>query len=133
MSSPWRMRSASVANTPSRRFFSRMTFWDCWRSAQRLGSLARFSTSASCSRSLPASKVLPEITDFVLQRGVFLFQFFDHFFLLRSSRRSHAAYSLHARHCKQRLYSDFEVRFLRRRASTATAEIIAHKYANRSP
>ena len=58
--------------------FLRMTCWDFCGFDQRAGSAACFSISASCSRSLPASKVLPEITDFVLQAGVFLFELFIH-------------------------------------------------------
>ena len=52
-------RSVSVANMSSRRFFSRITCWDLAGFDHRFGSEACFSISASCGRSLPASKVLP--------------------------------------------------------------------------
>src|SRR5581483_5289406 len=78
MSSPRRTRSASVANTSSRRLRSRITVWDFSGFVHRLGSATCFSTSASCWRSLPVSKVLPQVAHFILERRVFLFQFFDH-------------------------------------------------------
>ena len=63
-----RIRSASVASMSSRRFFSRITCWDFWGFDQRFGSEACFSISASCGRSLPASKVLPKFADLVLSK-----------------------------------------------------------------
>src|SRR5437773_12398818 len=78
MSSLRRARSDSVASTFSRRLRSRITFCDSWGFDQRLGSDAFFSTSASWERSRSASKILPEVAHLLLQRGVFLFQFFDH-------------------------------------------------------
>src|SRR5262249_35031784 len=78
MSSFRRARSASVASASSRRFFSRITRWDFSELDQRFGLEASFSTSVSCWRSLPASKVLPQSAHFFLQGGVLLFEFFDH-------------------------------------------------------
>src|SRR4030095_15066546 len=78
MSSLRRARSASVASASSRRFFSRITRWDFSELDQRFGSEASFSTSLSCWRSLPASKILPQSTHFFLKGGVLLFEFFDH-------------------------------------------------------
>src|SRR5215510_8712042 len=78
MSSLRRARSASVESASSRRFFSRITRWDFSELDQRFGSDASFSTSVSCWRSLPASKVLPQSTHFFLKGGVLLFEFFDH-------------------------------------------------------
>src|SRR5215467_475225 len=108
MSSVRRARSDSVARTFSNRFFSRITFWDWEGFDQRFGSAACFSTSVSCSRSLPASKVLPEIVDFRFQLGVLLFQIFvhvDHSVLLRD----------------------------RKVTANAAIKIIAHRFANQSP
>jgi hypothetical protein len=45
---------------------------------QRLGSAASFSISASCRRRVAPSKILPQLADFVAQREIFLFEFFDH-------------------------------------------------------
>src|ERR1700758_4302596 len=73
-----RMSSASVARASSTRFFSRITCWDLSGFDQRLGSEACFSISVNCWRSFPASKVLLEGTDFVFQRSVLLFEFFNH-------------------------------------------------------
>jgi hypothetical protein len=60
------------------RFFSRITCCDRSGFDQRFGSEACFSISVSCWRSLSASKVLLEGTDFIFQRSVLLFEFFNH-------------------------------------------------------
>src|SRR5579864_2302038 len=89
MSSPWRMRAASLANISSRRFFSRMTVWDFWGFDQRFGSEACFSTSVKRWRRLPASKILPKFANLVFQGCVFFFQLFDHeVFLFESLRET---------------------------------------------
>src|SRR5262245_43541925 len=107
MSAPRRLRSASVDNIASRRFFSRITVWDFWALLQRLGSAACLSTSANWSRSLPASKILLKVAYFLFQRGVFLFQIFDHYdFVLGRKIKLH---------------------------NSAATEIIAHTHANQSP
>src|ERR1700751_796413 len=77
--SPWRRtNSASVAIASSMRFFSRLAGCDRSGFDQRFGSEACFSISASWTRSLPASKVLLEGMNFSLERGVLLFEVFDH-------------------------------------------------------
>src|ERR1700683_1532637 len=78
MSSPRRTKSASVARRCSRRFFSRITCWDRWGFDHRFGSAACLSISASCGRSLSASKILPEFLHFLVQLFVFLFEFLSH-------------------------------------------------------
>src|SRR5689334_14432414 len=78
MSSARRARSASVASTCSRRFFSRITCCERCGFDHKLGSAACFSISASCGRSLPASKILPEIVGFLAQLFVFLFELLIH-------------------------------------------------------
>src|SRR2546423_2249554 len=72
MSSLRRPRSASVASACSRRFFSRMTCCERCGLDHRFGSDACFSISASCGRSLSASKILPKVVDFLAQLLVFL-------------------------------------------------------------
>src|SRR2546423_6007798 len=62
----------------STRFFSRMTCCDLCGFDQRFGSEACLSTSASCWRRVPASKVLPEFAHFVAQGRIFAFEFFNH-------------------------------------------------------
>src|SRR5579859_915355 len=78
MSSVRRARSASVASTCSRRFFSRITC--CERSGfdHKFGSAACFSISANCGRILPVSKILPKFVDLLAELVVFLFQFLIH-------------------------------------------------------
>src|SRR6266571_3843167 len=78
MSSLRRISSASVDNTSSRRFFSRITCWDFCGFDQRFGSAACFSISANCWRNFPASKILPEVTYLIFQPCILLFQFFYH-------------------------------------------------------
>src|SRR5437879_12669524 len=78
MSSARRARSASVASTCSRRFFSRMTCCERCGFDQRFGSEACFSISASCGRTFSVSKILPEIVGFLAQLLVFLFQLLIH-------------------------------------------------------
>src|SRR5258707_9364149 len=99
MSSVRRASSGSVASACSRRFFSRITVCDLCGLLQRLGSEACFSISANCGRSLAASKILPEFVDFVLEEGVFLFEFFEHI-----SINPYGAFVSDTRRCKQRLY-----------------------------
>src|SRR5207247_11326270 len=81
MSSLRRISSASVDNTSSRRFFSRITCWDFCGFDQRFGSAACFSISANCWRNFPASKILPEVTYLIFQTCILLFQFFHHVYL----------------------------------------------------
>src|ERR1700756_1072741 len=107
MSSLRRDKSASVAKASSRRFFSRMTCWDFSGFDQRLGSEACFSTSVNCSRTLDASKVLPQSANLVFQSAKLLFQFFDH--------------------------QDSVFGWNKKRAISAPPLIIAHRYANQSP
>src|SRR5580700_10363091 len=98
MSSPWRMRLASLANMSSRRFFSRMTCWDFCGFDQRVESEACFSISVRRWRRLPASKILPKFANFVFQGCVFFFQLFDHdVVLLKFPRDTLPATSLQAR------------------------------------
>jgi hypothetical protein len=52
-----------------------MTFCDFPGFDHRPGSDACFSISANCWRSLPASKILPEVVNFSLERGVLLREF----------------------------------------------------------
>src|SRR5436305_14954589 len=78
MSSLRRISSASVDNTSSRRFFSRITCWDFCGFDQRFGSAACFSISPNCWRNFPASKILPEVTYLIFQTCILLLQFFDH-------------------------------------------------------
>src|SRR5215472_13513108 len=106
MSPSRRASSASVASMSSRRFFSRITVWDFCGFDQRLGSAACFSTSVSCVRRRPASKILPQVANLLFQLEVFLFEFFDH---------------------------QLFVRVTNGRRASATTEIIAHRYANQSP
>src|SRR5271167_2162326 len=97
MSSPWRMRLASLPNISSRRFFSRMTCWDFFGFDQRLGSEACFSISVSRWRRLPASKILPKFANFVFQNRVFFFELFDHDLVL---------VTIHAREAQFAAFSD---------------------------
>src|SRR5579872_7492225 len=83
MSSLWRMRSVSLANISSKRFFSRITVWDFCGFDQRFGSDACFSISVSRWRRLTASKILPKFADFIFQDCIFFFKFFYHKFFLR--------------------------------------------------
>src|SRR5439155_22983886 len=78
MSSLRRISSASVDNTSSRRFFSRITCWDFCGFDQRFGSAACFSISANCWRNFPASKILAEVTYLIFQTCILLFDFFHH-------------------------------------------------------
>src|SRR5271169_2640297 len=73
-----RSRSASVASASSSRLRCRITCSDCSGFAQKLGSKVFFSSSASCSRTPGASKVLPKVVDLGFDGGVFAFEFFDH-------------------------------------------------------
>src|SRR6202044_4058221 len=108
MSSLRRPRSASVESRYSRRFFSRITCFERCGSDHKFGSADCFSISASCGRSLSASKILPEFADLLAQRPVFLFQLLIH------------------EDCSA---------FLRitKRETSAPAEIIAHSQQNQSP
>src|SRR5437660_8821255 len=107
MSPVRRIRSASVESIPSRRFFSRITCWDLCGFDHRFGSAACLSISASCGRSLPASKVLPEFADLLLQSCIFLLEFLNH------------SVGLPFAGVKE--------------ATIAPIEIIAHAYASQSP
>src|ERR1051326_3491360 len=78
MSSVRRARSASVASTCSRRFFSRITCCERRGFDHRFGSAACFSISANCGRILPVSKILPKFVDLLAELVVFLFQFLIH-------------------------------------------------------
>src|SRR5215831_12353065 len=109
MSSARRARSASVASTSSRRFFSRMTCCERCGFDHRFGSAACFSISASCGRSLPASKILPEFVGLLAQFFVFLHQLL-----------------IHADAPALR-FEDVK------RVKSAPKEIIAQAYANQSP
>src|SRR5579862_8729331 len=111
MSSVRRSRSASVASTCSRRFFSRITCCERCGFDHKSGSAACFSISASCGRSLSASKILPKFAGFLAQLFVFLFQLLIHedvFALLL-------------------FLEDIK------RSTNAPTEIIAQAYANQSP
>jgi hypothetical protein len=55
-----------------------MTCWDFPGFDHRLGSAAFFSISVNCWRSLPASKILPEVVDFGLEARILLFEFVEH-------------------------------------------------------
>src|SRR5579863_6490688 len=116
MSPPRRARSASVASTCSRRFFSRMTCWDFCGFDHRFGSAACFSISASWGRILSASKILPEFVHLLAQLFVRLFQF-----LIHEDGQPFCGFSV--------------LRFLEymKREISAPAEIIAHAHANQSP
>jgi len=70
--------SPLVVSTSSRRLRSRITCCDLPGFDQRFGSDACFWISANCWRSLPASKILPEIVDLRLEGGVLLFEFVQH-------------------------------------------------------
>src|ERR1700683_279757 len=112
MSSLRRARSASVPSKCSRRFFSRITCCERCGLDHRFGSADCFSISASCGRSLSASKILPEFAYLLAQRHVFLFQLLIHedtFTFLPAFMRSP------------------------KRVSSAPAEIIAHSQQNQSP
>lgn len=111
MSSLRRAKSASVVKRCSRRFFSRITCLERCGSDHRFGSADCFSISASCGRSLSASKILPEFADFLTEQPVFLLELLIH--------EDGSA------------FLDF-VRNVRRVSSAAT-EIIAHSQANQSP
>src|SRR4029077_2356084 len=78
MSSPRRARSASVARTCARRFFSRITRWDFCGFDHKFGSEACFSISVSCGRTFSAPKILPEFAHFLAQFFVLLFEFLIH-------------------------------------------------------
>jgi hypothetical protein len=113
MSSLRRARSASVASTCSSRFFSRITRWEFCGFDHRFGSADCFSISASCGRSLSASKILPKFVDLLAQLLVFLLVLLNH-----------------------EEISAF-LRFLRskndKRDNSTAIEIIAQPYANQSP
>src|ERR1700685_1015021 len=110
ISSVRRARSASVVSKCSRRFFSRITCCERFGSDHRFGSADCFSISASCGRSLSASKILPEFADLLAQRSVFLFQLLIH-----------------------EDVSAFSFPRIAKRATSAPAEIIAHSQQNQSP
>src|SRR2546423_11034902 len=108
MSSLRRPRSESVASTCSSRFFSRITCWERCGLDHKSGAEACFSISASCGRSLAASKILPEFVHLFAEVTVFLFEFLIHRdvpALVRDAKR----------------------------VSSAPKEIIAHRDANQSP
>src|ERR1035438_8195002 len=86
MSSVRRTRSPSSDNRLSRRLRSRMTCWDFSGFDHKLGSAACFSISTNCWRSLPASKILPQVVNLGLYRGILLFQFIQHFVSLFSRK-----------------------------------------------
>src|SRR3954465_13528754 len=71
-----RSKSVSVASRSSSRFRSRITVCDCCGSDHRLGSATFFSTSASCARSLGASKIAPQVGDLLPHGSVLAFELF---------------------------------------------------------
>src|SRR4051794_39142007 len=72
-----RSRSVSVASRSSSRLRSRITVCDCCGSDHRLGSATFFSTSASCARSLGASKIAPQVGDLLPHGSVLAFELFN--------------------------------------------------------
>src|SRR3954466_16123446 len=71
-----RSRSVSVASRSSSRLRPRITVCDCCGSDHRFGSATFFSTSASCARSLGASKIAPQVGDLLPHGSVLAFEFF---------------------------------------------------------
>src|SRR5690348_2896646 len=80
MSCVRRERSVSFASAASIRLRSRIVCCESSWFDQKLGSEAFFSTSASCSRSRGASKILPQIVGLRADARVFAFEFFNHHF-----------------------------------------------------
>ena len=78
------------------RLRSRITCCDCSWFDQKLGSLAFFSTSASCSRSRGALKILPQIVDLVAHDGVFAFEILKHEFAFPGLHKESLAWSASA-------------------------------------
>src|SRR5271165_2823429 len=78
MSSLRRARSASLASTCSRRFFSRITCCERCGFDHKFGSADCFSISASCGRTLSASKILPKFVDLLAEFFVFEDQLLIH-------------------------------------------------------
>jgi len=50
-----------------------MMVWDFSGFDQRFGSATCFSIAANCCLSLSASKILPQVANFIFQGSVFLF------------------------------------------------------------
>src|ERR1700761_8099339 len=82
MSSERRASSASSARRVSRRLRSRMRGWERAPSAQIAGSAIFSSMAARSRRSRAESKILPQIADFVADRGVGVFEISKHDLIL---------------------------------------------------